>query len=59
MKREFSVKCGISIENDTYSSRFFSPLEKGGSKKNVPPLGDLLQMYYRKRNWNEKGIPNI
>ncbi|NVM17256.1 MAG: aldehyde ferredoxin oxidoreductase family protein [Candidatus Lokiarchaeota archaeon] len=59
MKREFNVKCGISIKNDTYGSRFFSPLEKGGTRKNVPPLDDLLQSYYRKRNWNEKGIPNI
>ena len=58
MKRDFNVKCGISIENDTYGSRFFTPLEKGGSKKNVPPLDDLLQMYYQKRNWDEKGIPN-
>ena len=58
MKRDFNVKCGISIENDTYGSRFFTPLEKGGSKKNVPPLDDILQMYYQKRNWDEKGIPN-
>jgi aldehyde:ferredoxin oxidoreductase len=59
MKREFNVKCGISIKDDTYGSRFYTPLEKGGSRKNVPPLDDLLQTYYRKRNWNEKGIPNI
>jgi len=58
MKRDFNVKCGISIENDTYGSRFFTPLEKGGSKKNVPPLDDLLQIYYQKRNWDEMGIPN-
>lgn len=59
MKREYSVKCGINIKDDTYGSRFFTPLEKGGSRKNVPPLNDLLQVYYRKRNWNENGIPNI
>ncbi|NVM45338.1 MAG: aldehyde ferredoxin oxidoreductase family protein [Candidatus Lokiarchaeota archaeon] len=59
MKREFNTKCGISVKDDTYGSRFYTPLEKGGSKKNVPPLDDLLQTYYRKRNWNEKGIPNI
>jgi len=59
LERDFNVKCGISIKDDTYGSRFFTPLEKGGSRKNVPPLDDLLQVYYRKRNWNEKGIPNI
>ena len=59
LKRDFNVKCGISIKNDAYGSRFFTPLEKGGSKKNVPPLDDLLQKYYRKRNWNDIGIPNI
>jgi len=58
MKRAFNVKCGISIKNDTFGSRFFTPLEKGGTRKNVPPLGDLLHNYYQKRNWNENGIPN-
>ncbi len=58
MKRKYNVKCGVSIKNDTYGSRFNAPLEKGGTRKNVPPIDDLLQKYYQKRNWNEEGIPN-
>lgn len=58
MKRKFSVKCGINAKFDSYGTRFSTPLEKGGSRKNVPPIEELLQMYYQKRNWNNSGVPN-
>ncbi|NHJ22353.1 MAG: hypothetical protein EAX91_15515 [Candidatus Lokiarchaeota archaeon] len=59
MKRKFNVKCGISKADDAFGNRFSTPLEKGGTRKNVPPLENLLRMYYEKRNWNNNGIPNI
>jgi len=52
MKREYNLKCGITKDEDKISSRFFTPLEKGGTRKNIPPLNDLLLKYYQKRNWN-------
>ena len=58
MKRSFNIKCGITKADDTYGSRFFTPLEKGGARKNVPPLEDLLQKYYKLRGWDAEGRPN-
>ncbi|MHA1823466.1 MAG: aldehyde ferredoxin oxidoreductase family protein [Promethearchaeota archaeon] len=33
LKRIFNVKCGISKADDDFGKRFYTPLEKGGSKK--------------------------
>ncbi|MHA1191057.1 MAG: aldehyde ferredoxin oxidoreductase family protein [Promethearchaeota archaeon] len=57
LKREFSIKCGITKDDDNIGKRFFSPLEKGGSKKNIPPLGELLVSYYKLRGWDSEGKP--
>ena len=57
LKREWNVKCGISKKDDSLNSRFYTPLEKGGTRKNVPPLDDLLSDYYEFRNWDAEGKP--
>jgi aldehyde:ferredoxin oxidoreductase len=58
MKRSFNIKCGITKADDTYGSRFFKPLQKGGARNNVPPLEDFLQKYYKLRGWDTEGRPN-
>jgi aldehyde:ferredoxin oxidoreductase len=58
MKRVFNVKCGITKKDDNSGTRFNTPLEKGGSKKNVPPLEQLIEKYYEIRNWDSQGKPN-
>ena len=57
MKRIFNVKCGISKADDDFGKRFYTPLDKGGSKQNVPPLGGLLEKYYQIRGWDTQGKP--
>jgi aldehyde:ferredoxin oxidoreductase len=57
MKRVFNVKCGITKADDTIGKRFYSPLEKGGTKKNIPPLEGLLEKYYQIRGWDAQGKP--
>lgn len=57
MKRKFNVQCGITKADDTYGKRFFTPLDKGGARNNVPPLDTLLPKYYELRGWDANGIP--
>ncbi|MHA1497645.1 MAG: aldehyde ferredoxin oxidoreductase family protein [Promethearchaeota archaeon] len=57
LKRIFNVKCGISKADDDFGKRFYTPLEKGGSKKNIPPLEGLLEKYYQIREWDAQGKP--
>lgn len=54
MKRDYNEKCGISKKDDSLGSRFSVPIPKGGTKKNVPPLKEMLQKYYELRGWNIK-----
>ena len=57
IKRIFNVKCGISKADDDFGKRFYTPLEKGGSKRNIPPLEGLLEKYYQIREWDAQGKP--
>ncbi|MHA1683039.1 MAG: aldehyde ferredoxin oxidoreductase family protein [Promethearchaeota archaeon] len=52
MKRKFNEGCGITKEDDTIGKRFFTAIKKGGTKKNIPPLVELLPIYYKIRGWN-------
>lgn len=52
MKRDYNEKCGISKKDDSIGSRFSIPIPKGGTKKNIPPLKEMLQKYYKLRGWN-------
>jgi len=57
MKRSYNLKCGTTKDDDTYGTRFLNPLDKGGTRKNVPPLEDLLKHYYELRGWDNEGRP--
>lgn len=57
LKRKFNIECGITKEDDTIGSRFFTPLKKGGTKQNIPPLDELLPKYYNLRGWDSEGNP--
>ncbi len=57
MKRVFNVKCGITKADDNFGKRFYTPLEKGGTKRNIPPLEGLLEKYYQIRKWDAQGKP--
>ncbi len=57
LKRKYNIDCGITKDDDTFGSRFFTPIPKGGTRKNVPPLKDLVPKYYKLRGWDAEGIP--
>jgi len=57
MKRIFNVKCRITKADDNFGKRFYTPLEKGGTKRNIPPLEGLLEKYYQIREWDAQGKP--
>ena len=57
LKRKYNMECGITKADDSYGTRFSVPLPKGGTRKNVPPIGDLLQNYYKLRGWDTEGRP--
>ena len=58
LKRMYNIKCGISRKDDTLPPRILAHKRgEGGSKDNLPPLGEMLFQYYKYRNWNEEGIP--
>ena len=57
MKRKYNLQCGITSKDDSIGSRFSIPIPKGGTKKNVPPLEEMLKKYYKMRNWDSGGKP--
>ncbi len=57
MKRAYNIKCGITKEDDKIGSRFLKPIEKGATRKNIPPIHDLLPIYYSIRGWDSEGRP--
>jgi aldehyde:ferredoxin oxidoreductase len=57
MKRKYNLECGITSKDDSIGSRFSIPILKGGTKKNVPPLEEMLKKYYKMRNWDPEGKP--
>ncbi len=58
LKRKYNLACGITKKDDTIGKRFFTPIQKGGTKKNVPPLKEMLVKYYELRGWNSEGNPS-
>lgn len=59
MKRKYNMECGITKADDKLGARFYTPIPKGATMKNVPPIEDLLPIYYEKRGWDEEGKPTF
>ncbi|NMC05382.1 MAG: hypothetical protein GYA24_09230, partial [Candidatus Lokiarchaeota archaeon] len=57
LKRAYNLKCGMSKVDDTIGQRFFTRIEKGGTKRNIPPIKKLLPRYYEFRGWTVDGVP--
>ncbi len=59
LKREYNMKCGLTKEDDKIGSKFFTPISKGATRKNIPPIQELLPIYYKLRGWDSNGRPNM
>ncbi len=58
LERLFNIREGFSKEDDTLPLRFLeTPLRDGPSKDRIVPLNDLLNEYYKVRQWNDNGVP--
>ena len=58
LKRMYNVKCGISRKDDSLPKRILTEKRgSGGAADNLPPLGSLLNEYYKYRGWDKNGIP--
>jgi aldehyde:ferredoxin oxidoreductase len=51
------LDCGITKDDDKIGSRFFNPILKGATRKNIPPIDELLPIYYEMRGWDSNGRP--
>lgn len=59
MKRSYNMDCGIMREDDKVGSRFLTSIPKGATRKNIPPIKELLPMYYKIRKWDSNGRPRF
>jgi len=58
LERLFNIREGFSREDDNLPLRFLkTPLKEGPSKDKVVPLKQLLDEFYKVRQWDFKGIP--
>lgn len=57
LKRAYNMDCGTTKADDKLNSRFYTPFDKGGARGKVPPLDELLPLYYKHRGWNTDGRP--
>ena len=58
-KRAYNIDCGITKEDDKVGPRFLTPIPKGATRKNVPPINELLPIYYKIRGWDSEGRPKM
>ncbi|MHA1518978.1 MAG: aldehyde ferredoxin oxidoreductase family protein [Promethearchaeota archaeon] len=54
LKRAFNIKAGQTKADDRLNVKFQTVIKKGGTKKNVPPMEDMLKLYYEMRKWDKK-----
>jgi aldehyde:ferredoxin oxidoreductase len=59
MKRAYITKIGISRKDDRLPSRFMETPRVVGGVKILADVESLLPSYYKLRDWNENGIPNV
>ena len=58
LERLFNIREGFSRKDDTLPLRLlYEPLSKGPAKGQVVELDQLLNDYYRTRQWDKNGIP--
>ena len=58
VKRLILNRLGVTRKDDRLPDRISTlPLPDGGAKGNIPNLGPMLDEYYRKRGWDQNGIP--
>jgi len=58
LERLFNLKAGVTSKDDTLPRRMLEePVLKGQAEGQVVRLAEMLPEYYRRRGWDEDGIP--
>jgi aldehyde:ferredoxin oxidoreductase len=59
IKRMVNIGMGITPSDDCLPKSIMKPLEEGGAAGYVIPIDEMLEAYYRARDWNtETGLPS-
>jgi aldehyde:ferredoxin oxidoreductase len=58
LERLFNIREGFTREDDTLPQRLLQePMPEGPAKGHIVELDQLLDDYYRTRNWENNGVP--
>jgi aldehyde:ferredoxin oxidoreductase len=57
LERHMNIQCGVSAADDTLPRRFLEEAATKHPVKSVVPIEALVQAYYRKKGYDEKGVP--
>jgi len=59
LKRMYNIRCGTTRKDDTVPSRMLlEEHQEGGAAHNLPPFSEMLDEYYRYRDWDQSGAPS-
>jgi aldehyde:ferredoxin oxidoreductase len=54
LKRVINHRLGLTRQNDTLPEILMKPFPDGGSAGYVPPLEEMLEAYYKNRDWDQE-----
>jgi aldehyde:ferredoxin oxidoreductase len=57
LERHMNVLCGVTSADDTLPGRFLNESQTKHKDLSVVPIGPMVQAYYRKKGYDEHGIP--
>lgn len=58
IERLFNLGAGLTPDDDSLPKRMMEPVKEGpGKGKSASHLREMLPIYYRKRGWDESGVP--
>ena len=57
LERHMNVACGVTAADDTLPRRFLEEAETRHPDRSVVPLAPMVRDYYRKKGYDEEGVP--
>ncbi len=57
LERYMNILCGVTSKDDTLPGRFLKEAVTKHAVKSVVPIGKLVESYYRKKGYDENGVP--
>ncbi|MFH2114808.1 MAG: aldehyde ferredoxin oxidoreductase C-terminal domain-containing protein [Spirochaetota bacterium] len=57
LERHMNILCGVTAADDTLPRRFLEEADTRHTTKSVVPIEALVKAYYRKKGYDESGVP--